>query len=194
MASIHETPERRGRPSQKVEWGTPEDYLPPVLPDETRRLLTEFGLDPSWQMIEEVYIANDNTRAVGVYRVIAERFKGHLIGSPMFQGVLNPEAAAQTWIVWSMKNGEMTPDQTGLFAGIDGFVFRRPLLPGTTANFGIVKTDTPNRLYTQVMVGGHVLTDGYIEAAIVSKEDAERRRQQAQRQQDRSIPLFPFQE
>ncbi len=191
--AMSERETRKGRPHQKVEWGTTSDYvyIPPL---QTSGFLTRFGLEESWQMIESLYVAKDNTRAVGVYRVTPERFEGHLIGNPLFQGVLNPEAAAQTWIVWKMFQQEMTDDQTALFAAIDGFQFRRPLFPGTTVNFGIVKTDNPNRLYVQVFVGDHVLTDGYIEAAVVSKEDADNRKKQALKQQERALPLFPFQE
>lgn len=184
---------RRGRPHQRVEWGTTADYV--YIPQlQTSTFLTRFGLGASWQMVESVYVAKDNTKAVGVYTVTAERFKGHLTGNPLFQGVLNPEAMAQTWIVWKMHQGEMTEDQTAFFAGIDGFQFRRPLFPGTTVNFGIVKTDNPNRLYGQALVGNDVLTDGYIEAAVVNKKEAERSAVQRRKFQSRTKPQFPFQD
>lgn len=58
-------------------------------------------------------------------------FRGHFPGYPVFPGVLQLEALAQTGAVALLSQPE-TEGKIVLFAGVDNARFRRPVVPGDT--------------------------------------------------------------
>lgn len=181
-----------GRPQYKIDFGDRKNYR--YIPrGEVGTALLRFGLGESRQMVHALYIANDGQSAVGVYQFDEEAAKDHLINNPIFQGVLGPEGIAQTWILWMMFTGQIDDTQTARFAGLEKFHFRHSLYPGATINFALIQPgDNPGKKYGQLLLGSTVLTEGEIEGAIITKEQAERDAQKRKRIQKNTPPLFPF--
>lgn len=78
-------------------------------------------------------IEMDGNRIVGLKQVSAneEFFRGHFPGYPVMPAVLIVEALAQAGAVAVLSR----PENRGkivYFAGMDGFKFRRPVVPGDT--------------------------------------------------------------
>jgi 3-hydroxyacyl-[acyl-carrier-protein] dehydratase len=57
-------------------------------------------------------------------------FQGHFPGLPIMPGVLQVEACAQLACMVMLAMPEYTVGYAGLFTGIDGFKFRRMVVPG----------------------------------------------------------------
>jgi 3-hydroxyacyl-[acyl-carrier-protein] dehydratase len=64
-------------------------------------------------------------------------FQGHFPEFPIMPGVLIVEAMAQTGCVAALSLPEYR-DKIGLFAGIDGVRFRRPVTPGDVLRLEVV--------------------------------------------------------
>lgn len=70
-------------------------------------------------------------RAVGIKNVSANEpyFQGHFPGQPVMPGVLIVEALAQVGAV-AVLSEEANRGKIAYLAGLDGFRFRKPVLPG----------------------------------------------------------------
>lgn len=84
-------------------------------------------------LVDRVVELEAGVRAVGIKNVTSNDyfFQGHFPGNPIMPGVLIVEALAQVGAIALLSH----PDYRGklaLFAGIDGFRFRRPVVPGDT--------------------------------------------------------------
>lgn len=82
-------------------------------------------------LVDRIVDLEEGVRAVGIKAVTANEpfFQGHFPGFPVMPGVLIVEALAQVGAVVLLK----IPENHGkivLFAGIDGFRFRKQVTPG----------------------------------------------------------------
>jgi len=192
MSTSKERPEQKGRPQQRIEFEALEKYQY-VSRKEVAAQLEKFGLGESRQMVDALYVSKDRLTAVGVLEIDEEMCRDHLINSPIFQGVLGPEAMAQTWILWKMHTGELKDNQTARFAGLDKIRFRHSLYPGATVNIALKKAGE-DKVYGQILLGKEVITEGELQAVVIEKEQAEYNAIRRKRIQANSAPLFPIKE
>ncbi len=82
-------------------------------------------------LVDRIIELEAGKRAVGLKNVSANEpfFQGHFPGNPVMPGVLIIEAMAQTGAVALLSIPE-NQGKLGLFAGLEGVRFRRPVLPG----------------------------------------------------------------
>lgn len=189
--AVLEKQEGKDRPQYRIELGEREGYRYVPKADVKAALLL-FGLGESKQMVDAVYIAKDLSKAIGVLQVKKE--EDHLIGNPIFQGVLGAEAMAQTWILWKMFAGQMNDRQTARFKGLDKVRFRHALYPGAVVNIAITNLPDPDKAYGQILLGKTVLTEAELEAVVIEKDQAEDNAKRRKKIQESTKPLFPFQE
>lgn len=82
-------------------------------------------------LVDRIVEIEDGVRAVGIKAVTANEpfFQGHFPGYPVMPGVLIVEALAQVGAVVLLSKAE-NKGKIALFAGIDGFRFRKQVFPG----------------------------------------------------------------
>ncbi len=82
-------------------------------------------------LIDKILELEPGKRAVGIKCVSGneEFFNGHFPGYPVMPGVLIVEALAQVGAV-TMLSQEENKGKLAFFAGIDGFRFKKEVLPG----------------------------------------------------------------
>ena len=82
-------------------------------------------------LVDRIVELEEGVRAVGIKAVTVNEpfFQGHFPGYPVMPGVLIVEALAQVGAVVLLKKPE-NAGKIALFAGIDGFRFRRQVVPG----------------------------------------------------------------
>lgn len=84
-------------------------------------------------LLDRITELEPGQRAVGEKLVTINEpfFQGHFPGYPIMPGVLIVEALAQTACVAALSLPEYK-DKLGIFAGLDGIRFRKPVFPGDT--------------------------------------------------------------
>ena len=117
-----------------------------------------------------IEVSEDGTRAVGIKNVTINEpfFQGHFPNYPIMPGVLIVEALAQTAGAAFLRS-EKFKDKLGVLAGIDGFRFRRPVVPGDTLRLevSLLKMRGPvGRVAGRATVDGEVVAEGEITFAL----------------------------
>lgn len=92
-------------------------------------------------LVDRIVELEEGARAVGIKQVSSGEifFQGHFPGYPVMPAVLVVEALAQVGAVALLSNPQHK-GKLGLFAGIDGFRFRKPVVPGDTLRLEVTLT------------------------------------------------------
>jgi len=96
-----------------------------------------------WPMllVDKIIELEQGARAVGIKQVSGGDifFQGHFPGFPIMPAVLIVEALAQVGAI-ALLSDPARKGKVALFAGIDGFRFRRPVVPGDTLRLEVTLT------------------------------------------------------
>ena len=119
-----------------------------------------------------IEVSEDFTRAVGIKAVSGNEpfFQGHFPQKAIMPGVLIIEALAQTGAAALMSNPAYK-GKMGLLAGVDGFRFRRPVVPGDVLRLEVTleKMRGPlGKIKGRATVAGQLVAEGEIIFALVS--------------------------
>lgn len=92
-------------------------------------------------LVDRILEIEEGVRAIGLKQVTINEwfFQGHFPGEPIMPGVLIVEALAQVGAV-ALLSLPANQGKIGLFAGIDGVRFRRPVRPGDTLRLEVTLT------------------------------------------------------
>jgi 3-hydroxyacyl-[acyl-carrier-protein] dehydratase len=121
-------------------------------------------------LVDRVLEVEEGKRAVGLKNVTINEwfFQGHFPGQPVMPGVLIVEALAQVGAV-AMLSQARYRGRIGLFAGIDGVRFRRPVVPGDTLRLEVELTKQRGPIgkgRARATVDGVLVADGELTFAI----------------------------
>lgn len=116
-------------------------------------------------------VSEDGTRAVAIKNVTANEpfFQGHFPDNAIMPGVLIVEALAQAGGA-ALLGAQAREGKLAMLAGIDGFRFRRPVVPGDTLRLEVelIKMRGPvGRVHGRALVEGQLAAEGTITFALV---------------------------
>jgi 3-hydroxyacyl-[acyl-carrier-protein] dehydratase len=125
-------------------------------------------------MVDRIIDVEMGKRAVGLKNVTNNEgfFQGHFPGHPIMPGVLILEALAQV-SAFTVLGQEGLEDKLGYFTGIDGFRFRRAVVPGDQIRLEaelLRMRSNIGKARVRATVEGEVAAEGEISFAIVARE------------------------
>jgi 3-hydroxyacyl-[acyl-carrier-protein] dehydratase len=127
-------------------------------------------------MVDRIIELQPGEGAVGIKNVASGElfFQGHFPGYPIFPGVLIIEALAQVGAVAVLSLPE-NKGKIALFAGVDGFRFRAPVLPGDSLRLEVKLTRMRGPIgkgTAKATVEGRTVADGELTFALAGREQA----------------------
>ncbi len=124
-------------------------------------------------LVDKIIEMDGDNSAIGVKNVTINEpfFQGHFPNFPVMPGVLLIEGMAQTAGALCMASiGETCEPQLVYFMAIDRARFRRPVLPGDTVHYHMLKRRNRGRVWRfegQAKVNGQLVAEAEISAMIV---------------------------
>ncbi len=123
-------------------------------------------------MIDRVLELEPGVRVVALKNVTANEpcFQGHFPGVPVFPGVLIVEAVAQACGIIAMSAHPEMGQKLVYLAGLDGFRFRKPVIPGDSLRISVEKTAEKRSIWkfaARVEVDGKRVAEGEVLATVV---------------------------
>ena len=122
-------------------------------------------------LVDRIIDLQSGEGAVGVKNVTVSEwfFQGHFPGQPIMPGVLIIEALAQVGAVALLSLAE-NKGKIALFGGVDGFRFRRQVLPGDSLRLEVKLTKIRGALgkgAAKAMVDGKTVAEGELTFAVI---------------------------
>ncbi len=116
-------------------------------------------------------VSPDGKRAVAIKNVTANEpfFQGHFPGAAIMPGVLIVEALAQAGGA-ALLGSLAREGKLAMLAGLDGFRFRQPVVPGDTLRLEVELTKMRGpigKVQARALVEGEVVAEGEITFALV---------------------------
>ncbi|MDR3497177.1 MAG: 3-hydroxyacyl-ACP dehydratase FabZ [Ancalomicrobiaceae bacterium] len=124
-------------------------------------------------MVDRIEAIDGDSSAIGIKNVTANepQFAGHFPGKPIFPGVLLIEGMAQTagaiCVAHSMSRGRPS---VVYFMTIDNAKFRKPVIPGDTVEYHMLKTRSRSTMWWfkgLAKVRGQLVAEAEISAMLV---------------------------
>ncbi len=100
------------------------------------------------------------------------QFQGHFPKSPIMPGVLLVEAAAQAAGLLALAAHPEAGGDVFFLTGLDGFRFRRPVVPGDVVHIHVSKTASKRGVWkfsARCEVEGKLVVEGEITAAMAAR-------------------------
>ena len=124
-------------------------------------------------LIDRITYIEPGTKAIGYKNITTNEpfFQGHFPGNPIMPGVLIIEALAQLGCVAMLIKDEYK-NMIGLFAGIDGVRFKRPVVPGDKLDLSVelIKLKGPiGKFKGEAKVDGQLAAEAEVLFALAPK-------------------------
>ena len=128
-------------------------------------------------LVDRVEILEEGKKAIGIKNITINEdcFNGHFPGNPVFPGVLQVEAMAQTGGVMILRNPALQGKDV-LFVSINNVKFRRMVFPGDQLVMEVETTRFGGRIAAmkgKATVDGELAVEAEFVCAIVEKKKQE---------------------
>jgi beta-hydroxyacyl-ACP dehydratase FabZ len=123
-------------------------------------------------MVDRILELEKGVRVVGLKNVTMNEpfFQGHYPGHPVMPGVMIVEAMAQ--VAGFMILGEENTGKIPLFTSIDGFKFRRPVVPGDQLRIEaemLKQRRSLAKVYCRALVNEEIVAEGELMFTVVDE-------------------------